>query len=62
VSFSTSSAVTVVTAVWFSLTVTSAVAPPPLLVITGASFTSATVTVMVWVSVRLPVPSSVTVT
>ena len=39
---STSFDVTVVTAVWFSAAFTDAVAPPPLLVITGASFTGCT--------------------
>jgi len=51
---SSSSAVTVVTDVWFSSTLTSAVAPPPSEVITGASFTSSTVTVMVCTSVVMP--------
>jgi hypothetical protein len=44
---STSVAVTVVTAVLFSLTLMLAEAPPPLLVITGASLTAVTPTVRV---------------
>ena len=46
----------VVTAVWFSATETAAVAPPPLLLITGASLTSVTVTLSACVSVP-PLPS-----
>ena len=52
---SSSVAVTVVTAVWFSTTLAVAVEPPPSEVITGtASFTSVTVTVMVCVSALVP--------
>ena len=50
-------AVTVVTARVFSATTTLAVAPPPLLVITGASFTSVTTMVAVskaWLNAVLP--------
>ena len=48
-------AVTVVTAVLFSATLRLAVAPPPLLVITGTlSFTGVTVTAIVCVSVSVP--------
>jgi len=59
---STSVAVAVVTKVRFSLTAMEAVAPPPSLVNSGAELTSSTVTTMVWLSVRFPVPSSVAVT
>jgi len=51
---SSSVTVTVVTAVWFSFTVTSAVAPPPLEEMTGASLASSRVTVMVCTSVVIP--------
>ncbi len=52
---STSVAVTVVTAVLFSATFRPALAPPPSLVITGAtSLTSVTVTAMAWLSVSVP--------
>jgi len=54
-------AATVVTAVVFSSMEMAAVSPPSLEVISGASFTLSTVTVMVCTSVRVPVPSSVTV-
>ena len=43
-----------VTAVVFSLTLIEAVAPPPLEVMTGASLTLVTVTVMVWSSNDAP--------
>ena len=51
---STSVAATVVTAVTPSSTLRVAVAPPELLVITGASFVLVMVTVMVWSSVKIP--------
>ena len=47
-------AATVVTAVEFSTTLTAALAPPPLEVITGASFWLVTVTAMAWLSVSDP--------
>ena len=48
-------AVTVVTAELFSATFAAALAPPPLLVITGLlSFTAVTVTAMACVSVSVP--------
>jgi len=51
---STSVASTSVAEVWFSFTDTVAVSPPPSEVITGFSFTSATVTVMLCTSVVVP--------
>ena len=52
---SASLAVTVVTAVLFSATLTAAFAPPPSLVMTGVlSLTGVTVTAIVCMSVRLP--------
>ena len=52
---SASVAVTVVTAVLFSATLTAAVAPPPLLVMAGGlSLTGVTVTAMTCVSVNVP--------
>ncbi len=50
---SASVAFTSVTAVWFSAALTAAAAPPPSLVITGASFTCVTVTVAVRVVLLL---------
>ena len=47
-------AATVVTAVEFSATVTVALTPPPLEVITGGSSTSVTVTAIAWLSVLVP--------
>ena len=49
-------ATTVVTTVPFSATDTAAVAPPPFELITGAAFstTSVTVTAIAWLSVRVP--------
>ena len=49
-----SAAVTVVTAVEFSATLTDALAPAPLEVITGASFTLVTVTLICCVSDKVP--------
>ena len=54
---STSVEVTVVTAVWFSAAPTTAVAPPPFDVMTGASFALVTVTAIACVSVP-PLPSA----
>ena len=52
---SASLAVTVVTGRVFSARLMAAVAPPPLLLITGVlSFTGVTVTAMAWVSLRNP--------
>ena len=52
---SASVAVTVVTAVVFSATLTAALAPPPLLVMTGVlSLTGVTVTAIACVSVSVP--------
>ncbi len=60
---SASLAVTVVTAVPFSATFTLAVAPPPLLVITGAlSLTGVTVTAIACVSLKPPPSLTITVT
>ena len=62
VALSTSVAVTVVTAVLFSATLTEAVLPPPLDVITGASLTLVTVIVNAWLVGRPPASVEVTVT
>ena len=51
---STSVEVTVVTAVWFSAALVAAVAPAPLLVITGASLTGVTLTLSDSVKVSTP--------